>query len=232
MATGQLSFSVSTAQQALPVEAVQVVITKVSEGQVVYDQTLITDEDGNTPAIDLEAPDKALSLDPGYEGFPYEVYDVQFRKEGYVPAEVRDIQIFADTLAVQVIEMIPDATDNYTGPRQVSTVPQHHLTCECPCFSTAPAEKNVENRILQVPVIPTNITVHLGRPNNSSAENLTVPFKYYIKNVASSEIYPTWPENALRANIYCQISLALNRVYTEWYRSKGCLLYTSDAADD
>ena len=221
MATGQLSFSVSTAQQALPVEAVQVVITKVSEGQVVYDQTLITDEDGNTPAIDLEAPDKALSLDPGYEGFPYEVYDVQFRKEGYVPAEVRDIQIFADTLAVQVIEMIPDATDNYTGPRQVSTVPQHHLTCECPCFSTAPAEKNVENRILQVPVIPTNITVHLGRPNNSSAENLTVPFKYYIKNVASSEIYPTWPENALRANIYCQISLALNRVYTEWYRSKG-----------
>ena len=63
------------------------------------------------------------------------------------------------------------------------------------------------------PVIPTNITVHLGRPN-SNAENVTVPFTDYIKNVASSEIYPTWPEAAIRANILAQISFALNRVYT------------------
>ena len=70
------------------------------------------------------------------------------------------------------------------------------------------------------PVIPETITVHLGSPN-SSAENVTVPFADYIKNVASSEIYPTWPENALRANIYAIISYALNRVYTEYYRSRG-----------
>ena len=60
------------------------------------------------------------------------------------------------------------------------------------------------------------ITVHLGKPQNSAA-NETVSFPYYIKNVCSSEIYPTWPENSIRANIYAQISLALNRVYTEWY---------------
>lgn len=71
-----------------------------------------------------------------------------------------------------------------------------------------------------LPIIPKSITVHLGPPD-SAAENVTVPFIDYIKNVASSEIYPTWPENALRANIYAQISFALNRVYTEWYRSKG-----------
>jgi peptidoglycan hydrolase-like protein with peptidoglycan-binding domain len=71
-----------------------------------------------------------------------------------------------------------------------------------------------------LPVIPEFITVHLGAPN-SNAENVTVSFSDYIKNVASSEIYPTWPENALRANIYAQISFALNRVYTEYYRSRG-----------
>lgn len=74
--------------------------------------------------------------------------------------------------------------------------------------------------MLEEIIIPTSITVHLGRPS-SPAENLTVDFIYYLKNVASSEIYPTWPYEALRANIWCQMSLVLNRVYTEWYRSRG-----------
>lgn len=73
----------------------------------------------------------------------------------------------------------------------------------------------------ETPVIPETITVHLGRPDDTSAPNIVVPFPDYIKNVASSEIYPTWPENAIRANIYAQTSYALNRVYTEWYRSRG-----------
>lgn len=70
-------------------------------------------------------------------------------------------------------------------------------------------------------VIPEYITVHLGRPDNQNAQNVTVPFIDYIKNVASSEIYPTWPENAIRANVYAQISFALNRIFTEFYRSRG-----------
>lgn len=72
----------------------------------------------------------------------------------------------------------------------------------------------------QLPSIPETITVHLGLPDQP-AENVTVPFPDYIKNVASSEIYPTWPEEAIRANIYAQISYALNRVYNEFYRSQG-----------
>ena len=71
-----------------------------------------------------------------------------------------------------------------------------------------------------LPIIPETITVHLGAPS-SNAQNVTLPFIDYIKNVASGEIYPTWPEAALRANIYAQISFALNRVYTEFYRSQG-----------
>lgn len=70
------------------------------------------------------------------------------------------------------------------------------------------------------PYIPETITVHLGTPDQY-APNVTVPFLEYIQNVASSELYPTWPENALRANVYAQMSFALNRIYTEWYRSRG-----------
>lgn len=74
--------------------------------------------------------------------------------------------------------------------------------------------------VTEFPFIPENITVHLGPPD-SDAPNVTVPFPEYIKNVASSELYPTWPVSALRANILAIISFALNRVYTEWYRNKG-----------
>ena len=77
-------------------------------------------------------------------------------------------------------------------------------------------------------VIPATIRVHLGAPDEP-AENVTVSFLDYIKNVASSEIYPTWPESALRANIYAITSTALNRVFTEWYRSRG---YNFDITND
>lgn len=74
--------------------------------------------------------------------------------------------------------------------------------------------------MLSIPFIPDQITVHLGRPDEY-AENVTIDFPSYIKNLASSEIYPTWPESSLRANIYAIVTYALNRIYTEWYRSRG-----------
>ena len=80
----------------------------------------------------------------------------------------------------------------------------------------------------RLPIIPEYVTVHLGSPS-SDARNVTVTFPDYIKNVASSEIFPTWDENALRANIYAQISFALNRIYTEFYRSRG---YDFDITND
>lgn len=76
------------------------------------------------------------------------------------------------------------------------------------------------NNNLDEPFIPENITIHLGAPDQS-AENIKIPFPEYIKNVASNTLYPTWPESAIRANIYAQISFALNRIYTNWYRSRG-----------
>lgn len=83
------------------------------------------------------------------------------------------------------------------------------------------------------PKIPTNIVVHLGAPNDANARNITIPFQEYIKNVASSELYPNWPTDALKANILAQISFALNRIYNEWYRSRGYNFdITSSAAYD
>ena len=79
-----------------------------------------------------------------------------------------------------------------------------------------------------LPFIPDTVTVHLGAPG-APAENVTVPFEEYIANVASSEIYPTWPESAIRANVYAQISFALNRIYTEYYPSRG---YDFDITND
>ena len=73
---------------------------------------------------------------------------------------------------------------------------------------------------VRLPVVPTNITVHLGEPDQA-AQDITIPFTDYISNVAASELYPTWPRASLEANIYAIISFALNRVYNEWYRSKG-----------
>lgn len=73
---------------------------------------------------------------------------------------------------------------------------------------------------IRYPIVPNNITVHLGAPDEN-ARNITVPFTDYISNVAASELYPTWPKNALIANIYTIISFAMNRIYNEWYRSKG-----------
>jgi len=70
------------------------------------------------------------------------------------------------------------------------------------------------------PIIPNEIIVHLGEPD-SAARNISIPFDEYIKNVASGEIYPNWPLDSIKANVLAQISFALNRVYNEWYRSKG-----------
>ncbi len=108
--------------------------------------------------------------------------------------------------------------------QQASSAPLHpYLSPAIPVF--APLSDSItvmqqQTRVLPTVYIPEAITVHLGAPG-TNARNVTVSFTDYIKNVASSEIFPTWPENSLRANIHAQVGFALNRVFTEWYRSRG-----------
>lgn len=194
-----------------------------------FEEYYISDDEGKTSWIALYAPNKDMSLEEENEERPYETYNVIVRLDGYDSEERIGIQVFANENSELPITMIPNNIqyDVYRIPntRNVAMIEDHHLL-------TNYGGNNVGAEFLQLPqeqvvpvvlnriIIPSKITVHLGRPN-APAENVTVDFRYYLKNVASSEIYPTWPYEALKANILAQCSLALNRVYTEWYRSRG-----------
>lgn len=178
-----------------------------------------TDEEGNAPDVPLPAPDKDLSLDINNNQQPYSLWNLVARKPGYQIITMRGIQVFADEVALIQLEMIPLQRSDAPAPDpEIFDIPPHSLYQPEGPSSVAPI--TVGPQVLDRVVIPKTITVHLGKPA-ASAKNVTVTFRKYIANVASSEVYPTWPEQALRANIHAQISLALNRIYTEWYPSRG-----------
>ena len=190
----------------------------MNQGEIVYENFYISDEEGKTPSIPLYAPDIALSLDEESDVRPYETYSVEMRASGFEVMEIQNVQVFAEESSYLPVHPIPTRRQVFEG-RDISNIPDHHLLTNYGGNNQGQTPHN-NGRILSQIVIPTFITVHLGRPQ-SNAENVTVPFLYYLKNVASSEIYPTWPYEALKANIWAQASLALNRVYTEWYPSQG-----------
>lgn len=178
----------------------------------------MTDQEGKTVNIPLYAPDIDLSLEEDNDVRPYETYNVEMRLSGYEVLEIQNVQIFAEESSYLPLHPIPTRRQVFPG-RSVSNIVDHHLLTNYGGNNQGQTPANL-GRILGQVTIPTYITVHLGRPQNA-AENVTVPFLYYLKNVACSEIYPTWPYEALKANIWAQASLALNRIYTEWYPSQG-----------
>lgn len=194
-------------------------IFKVTNEEVVFEDFFMTDEEGKTEYIPLYAPARSLSLSETNTERPYETYNVQVRANGFEMQEIIGVQVFAGEYSVLNIELIPTRLQR-SSQRNINVIPDHHLLTNEGGNNVGQTPPNTNARILTQIVIPTNITVHLGRPDRS-AENVTVPFLYYLKNVASSEIYPTWPYEALKANIWAQMSLVLNRIYTEWYPSKG-----------
>ncbi|WP_242965897.1 peptidoglycan-binding protein [Pygmaiobacter massiliensis] len=219
MSTGYLQLFSRSARDGIPVDAVTATITSAT-GTVI---TVVTDEGGYSDPIALPAPDKAFSLDENNRTvLPYAVYTVSAEKTGWENFIVENIQVFAEENALMYLEMEPQNQESVVrAAPEMFDVPVHSL------FKgdggSGPEPKvfcDSSEFVLREVIIPTNVIVHLGRPT-SSAQNVTVSFRDYIKNVASSEIYPTWPEESLKANIYAQISLALNRVFTEWYPSKG-----------
>ena len=178
----------------------------------------MTDQEGKTVNIPLYAPDIDLSLEEDNDVRPYETYNVEMRLSGYEVLEIQNVQIFAEESSYLPLHPTPTRRQVFPG-RSVSNIVDHHLLTNYGGNNQGQTPANL-GRILGQVTIPTYITVHLGRPQNAS-ENVTVPFLYYLKNVACSEIYPTWPYEALKANIWAQASLALNRIYTEWYPSQG-----------
>ena len=212
--TGILRIQAFGARQSSPIEGVLVTVS--GNG---FTAQRITDETGTAADLSIEAPSCALSLQEDNTIRPYAVVDLTAVKAGYRTVRIQGVQIFAGQVTLAQPEMIPDTEEGRDIPNVPVVIPEHSLFTGDGGSGPEPVQ-NCVPRVLDRVIIPKNITVHLGRPA-ASARNVTVSFRDYIANVASSEVYPTWPEQALRANIHCQISLALNRIYTEWYPSKG-----------
>ena len=215
MATGILRIQAFAARQSAPVEGVTVNI--VGDG---FTAARMTDAEGNAADVTLTAPDCALSLEEdNTTRLPYAVCSLTASKAGYRTVRIQGIQVFAGQVTLAQPEMIPETEEGRDVEDPPIVIPPHPLFAGGGGSGRSPADPCAP-RVLDRVIIPKNITVHLGKPA-ASARNVTVSFRSYIANVASSEVYPTWPESALRANIHCQISLALNRIYTEWYPSRG-----------
>ena len=214
MAIGYLIIQTRLADEAVPLENVRVRILD-DQGNRVYD--LVTDESGRTPTVSLETVDAALSLEPGYSKTPYVSYGILAQTDGFQSLYIAGIPIYDGETAIQDLVMLPgadrarsgDITRITMGPPAVSGNEPH-----------SQQGASIQPYVLRQVVIPNRITVHLGSPS-AYAANVQVSFPDYVKNAASSEIYPTWPDAALRANIYVIITFALNRIFTEWYRSQG-----------
>lgn len=220
-ASGTMKISVVSSLGQIPVENATVSISYTGDPGSPL-SVLTTDSSGQTPDIALPAPPLQLSLEPENELQPYSEYNIEVTAEGYEPVLVSGSEIFADQLSLQPILMNPLAATE--EGEKIVIIPAHTL------FGTFPPkipEEEIKPMaetgeiVLSRVVIPEYVIVHDGVPGDSTARNYWVRYKDYIKNVASCEVYSTWPENALYANILVIMSFTLNRVFTEWYRGQG-----------
>lgn len=218
---GKLTVNVTSDTDNKPIEGATVRIT--SSGQP--DQTIeqaTTNEEGQIPDIELDAPPIDYSMEPGANK-PYAEYTVYVSAPGYETLEVSGAEIFSGELAIQNAALLPLSPTNPTGT-ELFVIPDHTLWGDYPPKIAEDEIKPVDESgeiVLSRVVIPEYVVVHDGPPSDRSAQNYYVKYKDYIKNVASSEIYSTWPESTIQANILAIQSFTLNRVFTEWYRNKG-----------
>ncbi len=218
---GFLEVRVYDETEGKPLNNVTVEIAESGENGTII-ENLVTNSSGNTEQIDLLTPDIEFSLEPETEVRPYSEYDVILNVDGFEPARIEGVQILPDSLALQSVYLTK--RQSAPGPNDILITP--HTLWENPPpkrpeNSVKPLPEGDGFVVLPEPVIPEFIIVHDGVPTNFSAQNFYVPFKDYIKNVASCEIYSTWPVETIEANILAITSFTLNRVYTEWYRGRG-----------
>ncbi len=219
---GNLKVSVTSTVGMIPISGATVRISYKGMPDSVI-ETLDTDISGQTEEIGLPAPPLEYSLEPGSEQ-PYSEYNIEVSAPGYETVTVSGTEILADTLALQTVELAPEETEQQE--EETIIIPDHTLYGDYPPKIPEDEIKPMDETgeiVLSRVVIPEFVVVHDGVPGDSTAPNYYVRYKDYIKNVASSEIYATWPENAIYANILAIMSVTLNRVYTEWYRNRHLL---------
>ena len=217
--TGQYQVTVSDRLNNRPIENARVRISYTGAPDSTIEE-VTTDSSGRTPVIELKTPPLEYSMEP-VEQQPYSEYTIQIEAEGFEHKEIAGSQVLADTLSRQPTTLnVMESSETF----QRIVIPPHTLFYEYPPkieeAEIKPINENGEIVLSKV-VVPEYIVVHDGPVNDSAAGNYYVRYKDYIKNVASSEIYATWPDDTIRANILAIMSFTLNRVYTEWYRNKG-----------
>lgn len=231
MQDGYLSISVINASNNRPIQNALVNVYGMNDQQEstgIVLENLRTDESGQVRNLTLDAPNIEYSLQPSNVK-PYSEYIVEVIAQGFETVQIRGTQILPAVEALQNVPIgSPSTTNRKSRKRQTEVIydiAAHTLwgnyPPKIPESSLKPLSAPTGFVVLDEPVVPEFIVVHDGLPEDTSAENYWVPFREYIKNVASSEIYSTWPDQTIYANVIAIISFTLNRVFTEWYRNKG-----------
>ena len=225
--TGRLQVRVYTGNEGNPVSGAGVRIAEPGGGPSMME--LLTDIAGRTPGVELTTPAERLSLQPQTYDKPYAEYDVFVTAQGFHPVRIEGIQLFAYNTAIQRILL---QREEFLDLQPLDIyIPPHTLWGVYPRKIPEADSKQLMGKGQQ-PVIPETVRVHLGAPDEP-ADTVSVPFKEYIKNVASCVVYPTWPQESLRANILAILSFTLSRIFTDWYPNRGyAFTITSSTAYD
>ena len=218
---GRLQVTVQSADGNRPIENALVRISYTGVPDSVIEEVQ-TDSSGQTPVLELKAPPLEYSLDVNEESQPYSEYTVQVLAEGFEEGEVAGTEVLPSILAEQGIKMTP--LEGAVNPFERVVIPPHTLFGVYPPKIEEAEIKPVNETgeiVLSRVVVPEFVVVHDGPVRDNTVRNYYVCYRDYIKNVASSEIYATWPDDTIRANVLAIMSFTMNRVYTEWYRNKG-----------
>lgn len=217
---GTLRISLTNLSTGQPVQGAKIAVSYTGNPSLTIEE-VSADDSGNSEELALNAPPLEYSMEPG-EQQPYAEYTIHVEAPGYRDITVSAIDILPGEAAIQNVRM--EAEDAPGNRVDNIVIDPHTLYAEYPPKIPEDEIKPMEDTgeiVLSRVVIPEYVVVHDGTPSDSTASNYYIRYRDYIKNVASSEIYATWPDASLRANILAIMSFTLNRVYTEWYRGKG-----------
>ena len=221
---GKLKVKCFIGQNFIPVDRVKITVNGRGDYATKRVINLTTDSTGMTEEIELDAPPLEYSLDINSNKIPYSIYDITVERDGFDTIIIRGCQVFPGQVALQICNLQESSRVSTRQQIIINILPNTlngDFPPKIPEADEKPLPPPTSGVVLPQPVVPEFIVVHQGSPNDATAPNYKVPFKEYIKNVASCEIYSTWPETTIRANVFCIVSFTLNRVYTEWYRGKG-----------
>lgn len=216
---GKMRINVYDKQQGTPLADARISLAYTGNPERIINE-ITTDSEGAVNLDDLLTPPVEYSMEPG-EKQPFSEYTIDVNADGYEEINISGIDVFSGETSIQNVYL---NEDNMEIPENNIVIPVNTLygsyPAKIPEVEIKPVRQSGEIVLSRV-VIPETIVVHDGVPTDSTALDYYVRYKDYIKNVASSEIYSTWPRQTLEANILAIMSFTLNRVYTEWYRNQN-----------